>query len=148
MDEKFNTILSIALIPQIVKLIVEKEKIDDITAISEFYSSKVYEMLAKEETKVWHYSPLTIYSMWQYEKETEELVFPEEWVMSKELPFIIFCIEEYKNQKGMTGKDVITLFNKYSVCEYIKDFYEALHTTGTKYIVNDIDLYIESCHSV
>lgn len=78
MDEKFNTILSIALIPQIVKLIVEKEKIDDITAISEFYSSKVYEMLAKEETKVWHYSPLTIYSMWQYEKETEELVFPEE----------------------------------------------------------------------
>lgn len=78
MDEKFNTILSIALIPQIVKLIVEKEKIDDITAISESYSSKVYEMLAKEETKVWHYSPLTIYSMWQYEKETEELVFPEE----------------------------------------------------------------------
>ena len=78
MDEKFNTILSIALIPQIVELIFEKEKIDDITAISEFYSSKTYEMLAKEETKVWHYSPLTIYSMWQYEKETEELVFPEE----------------------------------------------------------------------
>ena len=78
MDEKFNTILSIALISQIVELIVEKEKIDDITAISEFYSSKAYEMLAKEETKVWHYSPLTIYSMWQYEKETGELVFPEE----------------------------------------------------------------------
>lgn len=74
MDEKFNTILSIALIPQI----VEKEKIDDITAISEFYSSKTYEMLAKEETKVWHHSPLTIYSMWQYEKEKGELVFPEE----------------------------------------------------------------------
>lgn len=68
--------------------------------------------------------------------------------MSKYLPFIILCIEEYKNQKGMTGKDVITLFNKYSVCEYIKDFYEALHTTGTKYIVNDIDLYIELCQSV
>lgn len=78
MDEKFNTILSIALIPQIVELIVEKEKIDDITAISEFYSSKTYEMLAKEETKVWHYSPLTICSIWQYEKETGELVFPEE----------------------------------------------------------------------
>lgn len=64
--------------------------------------------------------------------------------MSKELPFIILCIEQYKNQKGMTGKEVLDLFNEYSVCEYIRSFYEALHTTGTKYIINDIDLYIKS----
>jgi len=64
--------------------------------------------------------------------------------MSKELPFIILCIEEYKNAKNLNGKEVIALFNKYSVCEYIKNFYEVLHTTGSKYIVNDIDLYISS----
>ena len=64
--------------------------------------------------------------------------------MSKELPFMILCVEEYKNQKRMTGKEVMTLFNKYSVCEYIRDFYEVLHTMGMKYIINDIDLYIES----
>lgn len=65
--------------------------------------------------------------------------------MSKELPFIILCIEEYKNTKGLTGKETINLFNKYSVCEYIREFYDVLHTTGTRYIVNDIDLYIQSC---
>lgn len=65
--------------------------------------------------------------------------------MSKELPFMVLCIEEYKNQKQMSGKDVINLFSKYSVFEYIKAFYEVLHTTGTRYIVNDIDLYIKSC---
>lgn len=64
--------------------------------------------------------------------------------MSKELPFIVLCIEEYKNSKGMSGKDVVDLFNKYSVFEYIRSFYEVLHTTGTKYIINDIDLYINS----
>lgn len=64
--------------------------------------------------------------------------------MSKELPFIILCLEEYKNQKGLTGEGVIDLFNRYSVCEYIQSFYDALHTMGTKYIVQDIDLYIES----
>ena len=64
--------------------------------------------------------------------------------MSKELPFMVLCVEEYKNQKGMTGKEVISLFNQYSVCEYLRDFYEALHTVGTKYLVNDIDLYIKS----
>ena len=63
--------------------------------------------------------------------------------MSKELPFIVLCVEEYKHQKKMTGKEVMDLFNKYAVCEYIQSFYEVLHTTGMRYIVNDIDLYIK-----
>ncbi len=65
-------------------------------------------------------------------------------IMSKELPFIVLCVEEYKRHKGMSGKEVVSLFNRYSVCEYIKSFYEVLHTTGSNYIVNDIDSYIES----
>ena len=64
--------------------------------------------------------------------------------MSKEIPFIIYCIEEYKSQKGMTGREVIDLFDKYSVCQYIQLFYESLHTTGANYIVDDIDSYIQS----
>lgn len=64
--------------------------------------------------------------------------------MSKELPFIVLCVEEYKNHKGMTGKEVIELFNRYSVCEYIRSFYDVLHTTGTRYIIEDIDSYINS----
>ena len=64
--------------------------------------------------------------------------------MSKELPFIVYCVEEYKVDKRMTGKEVLDLFNKYAVCEYIKTYYDVLHTTGTKYIINDIDLYIKS----
>ena len=68
--------------------------------------------------------------------------------MSKELPFMIHCVEEYKNQKGMTGKEVMTLFNQYSVCEYIQTFYEALHTMGVRCIIHDIDLYIKSKQSI
>lgn len=78
MDKKFDSILSIALIPQTIALIVEKDGIDDITAINEFYQSKVYDLLSKEETKMWHYSPMTVYMMWKREKETGEIVFPEE----------------------------------------------------------------------
>lgn len=78
MDKKFASILSIALIPQTVALIVEKDGVDDISAINEFYQSKVYDLLAKEETKMWHYSPMTVYMMWKHEKETGEIVFPEE----------------------------------------------------------------------
>jgi hypothetical protein len=78
MDETFNSILSIALIPQTVDLIVTKEGLDDISAMNEFYNSKTYEMLAREETKMWHFSPMTVYSMWKQEKETGKVVFPEE----------------------------------------------------------------------
>lgn len=78
MDEKFNSILSIALIPKTIDLIVENLGRDDITAINEFYQSKVYDLLSKEETKMWHYSPMTIYMMWKHERETGEIIFPEE----------------------------------------------------------------------
>lgn len=78
MDEKFNALLSIAIIPQTFNLIVEKENLDDVAAINEFYNSKAYELLAKEETKVWHYSPMCLYSIWKTEKETGEVIFPEE----------------------------------------------------------------------
>ncbi len=64
--------------------------------------------------------------------------------MSKELPFMVFCVEAYKNRKGMTGRDVMDLFGRYAVCEYIKEFYEALHTTGEAYIVEDIEQYIKA----
>lgn len=78
MDEKFNALLSLAIVPQIIDLIVRNEGLDDISAITEFYSSKTYEVLSNEETKVWHYSPLTLYMMFKGEKETGELIFPEE----------------------------------------------------------------------
>ena len=75
---QFNSLLSVILIPQVINIIKEKEEIDEMVAHNEFYNSKTYEVLSNEETKVWHYSALTIYMMWKEEKETGELVFPEE----------------------------------------------------------------------
>lgn len=64
--------------------------------------------------------------------------------MSREGEFLIYCIEIYKSAKSMTGAEVMRLFTKYRVHEYVKSYFEALHTTGEKYIVGDIDLYIQA----
>lgn len=64
--------------------------------------------------------------------------------MTKEGQFLIYCIEIYKTAKQMTGKEVVSCFYKYGVGDYIRSFYEAMHTTGEKYIVNDIDLFIQA----
>lgn len=64
--------------------------------------------------------------------------------MDEKTNFIVYCIEEYKAAKGMNGESVINLFNRYCVIDYIRNFYESLHTTGRQYIIDDISMYIES----
>lgn len=64
--------------------------------------------------------------------------------MSDQGKFLVYCIEMYKSAKRMTGKQAMELFARYGVVDYIIACYEALHTTGTNYIVEDIDLFIEA----
>ena len=62
--------------------------------------------------------------------------------MSKQGDFMIYCTEQYKTAKNLTGRQVAELFSRYSVWDYIYSCFEALHTTGANYIVEDIDLFI------
>ena len=64
--------------------------------------------------------------------------------MDKEMEFIIFCIENYKVYKSLTGKQTVELFERYGVFDYLREFYDVLHTTGHNYINNDIDIYLKT----
>lgn len=75
--KKFEAML-ILLVPQIVNLISEKYLCDEVTASKEFYSSKVYSFLEQEDTKLWHLSALTLFNMFDEEKQTGCITFPEE----------------------------------------------------------------------
>ena len=63
--------------------------------------------------------------------------------MSKQGNFMIYCTEQYKLAKKLTGRQVAELFSRYQVWDYIYSCFEALHTTGVNYIVEDIDAYIK-----
>lgn len=63
--------------------------------------------------------------------------------MSKEGNFLIYCVERYKSAKNLTGRQVSELFSRYNVWDYIYACFEALHTTGEEYIIEDIDQYIK-----
>ena len=64
--------------------------------------------------------------------------------MSRQGDFMVYCTEQYKAAKKLTGKQVAELFSRYRVWEYMYSCFEALHTTGANYIVEDIDLYIQA----
>jgi hypothetical protein len=63
--------------------------------------------------------------------------------MKSNAEFIAYCLEEYKAAKGMTGKEVITIFKQYNIIDYIVSCYGALHTMGGFAITEDIDSLIE-----
>lgn len=75
--EKFNAVMGV-LVPQIIGLITKDFGGSEISAINMFYASRVYSILEREETKLWHLSPLTLYNMYVEERNTGSFVIPEE----------------------------------------------------------------------
>ena len=62
----------------------------------------------------------------------------------EKLLFASFCIEEYKAQHGMTGEEVVKLFEKYGVTDFLMDGFDVLHTLSRAMILDDIDKFIEA----
>ena len=56
--------------------------------------------------------------------------------------FVAFCIEEYGAAKGMTGEQVLDLFDRYGVTDYLCRCYEPLHTQGRQWLIAEIDEFI------
>ena len=64
--------------------------------------------------------------------------------MSKTLEFKVFCFEAYRAEKNLTGRETMQLFKQYGVLDYLGTCYDVLHTTGRDYLVEDIDIFLES----
>ncbi|MBR4252529.1 MAG: DUF3791 domain-containing protein [Kiritimatiellae bacterium] len=64
--------------------------------------------------------------------------------MSREGKFLVFCMECYRAEKGLTGREVSALFAEHGVYDYVVRYFDSLHTTGVAYIVADIDAFIRS----
>lgn len=57
--------------------------------------------------------------------------------------FLSFCIEQYKNEKRMTGTEAMDFLNRYGVLEYLAEHFEILHTQSRQWILADIDEFIK-----
>ncbi len=56
--------------------------------------------------------------------------------------FISFCIEQYKNAKGLTGEQAMSELANYGVLDYLEEHFEVLHTQSHQWILEDIDEFI------
>ena len=62
--------------------------------------------------------------------------------MSAEGRFLVYCLEIYKKEKKLSGKQVFDLFKRYDVIDYVMSCYDYLHTTGSQYTLEDIEEFI------
>ncbi len=71
----------VAVIPYIsadlIAKISQKENISENEALNQLYSSRLYEILEREETKVWQYSTEMLYALFTEEKNTGNIMFPD-----------------------------------------------------------------------
>ena len=56
----------------------------------------------------------------------------EVFVMSDTMLFKTFCIEQYKLEHHLSGKDTVHLFFQYGVMDYLQSFYDVLHSMGAR----------------
>lgn len=76
-EEKFSAVIGL-IVPEVIHLITENYPYDEVSATQEFYRTQVYALLEQEETKLWHFSPLTLFHMFDEEKKTGTFLIPEE----------------------------------------------------------------------
>jgi hypothetical protein len=76
-EDQFSALLAV-IVPPIIEQIIKNSNVDEADAISRFYQSRLYQELSDEESKLWHYSPMTLYTMYQDELLTGSYRYPEE----------------------------------------------------------------------
>ena len=73
---KFDTVYPI-ICSVLVEKIVEELNLSDKDAITELYSSHLYEILEREETKLWQYSTEKLFELFLEEKNSGNISLPQ-----------------------------------------------------------------------
>lgn len=59
------------------------------------------------------------------------------------IEFISFCIENFKYEHKMKGKEVANIFNESGVIDFLTEGYDLLHTQGKSYILDEINIFLQ-----
>ncbi len=76
-SERFRTLLSLSVIPQVVDLIMKGRGLGYMDAMEAFYSSRTFDVVSNQFTDAWHLSPLVIYDVYCREEREGIVDFPE-----------------------------------------------------------------------
>lgn len=135
-----NAILPLK-INELIQLISKKKRIGIADAVGYLYNSAFYNRLTNHEAKWWYMSGINLFRELEKEKKGKLKTGIKS---DRETQFIIFCTEYYKSARQLGGLEVVALFQKYQVYDFLTQHYEVLHTQGEQYILDEIEIYIKN----
>ena len=62
--------------------------------------------------------------------------------MSREGEYLVFATEQYRFAKGLSGAEVIELFKRHGVSEYIMRMFELFHIESEQNMIDAVDQFI------
>ncbi len=62
--------------------------------------------------------------------------------MSREGDYLVYAIEQYRFAKGLSGREVMLLFERHAVSKFIIDMYELFHIERDENMISAVDDYI------
>ena len=65
--------------------------------------------------------------------------------MSKEMNFFIYLLERYAEYKNKNAGDVLRLWDKLGITDFIYDMYEMYHIESIQNAFDDIDRVMREC---
>ena len=75
-EEQFAAIMPY-ICSDLASMISNEQKISEEEAVNRLYSSKLYALLEDEKTKVWQYSTRMLYSLYEQERKSGNIEFPD-----------------------------------------------------------------------
>ena len=125
---------------ELAELVMRKKALPLENALHYIYTSRLYKSLLDEDTKQWYSSTLSLYETLEKEKAEERRKQNGD---TKILLFKMFCIENYRKAKGLSGEEALSLFYRYRVFDFLDSTFEMLHTQDTDYMIDTIATYIK-----
>lgn len=139
-DHNIGTEILPFVIKELVATIMTKKSLRLEDALYYLYSSKLYETLLDESTKMWYLSTLSLYDFLEKEKANERKRSKTDTDI---IQFQIFCIEKYREKEKKSAKESLILFSKYDVFSFLEQTFDVLHTQDIDYILDSIAIYIK-----
>lgn len=125
---------------ELAELVMRKKALPLENTLHYIYTSRLYKSLLDEDTKQWYSSTLSLYETLEKEKAEERRKQNGD---TKILLFKMFCIENYRKAKGLSGEEALSLFSRYRVFDFLDSTFEMLHTQDTDYMIDTIATYIK-----
>ncbi|WP_418833872.1 DUF3791 domain-containing protein [Phocaeicola sp.] len=142
-NQTYQNGLGSAMLPfvmrELVDTVMKRKTLSLEDALYYIYSSRLYESLLDENTKLWYSSTLSLYEALEKEKTEQKKAQKDN---PEILLFQMFCVENYRETKHISAKETLLQFSAHGVFEFLRDNFEMLHTQDAAYILDTITTYI------